>query len=112
MAKPCPLGDLIKINLRGPALSYPCRSFTPGPHLSGEMMARNWTTLTAFDRDTLQTACELIRDHGKNATVQAFRRTDERVAQRDLTGVLACVLVAEAVKLMLKERPEAGECIH
>jgi hypothetical protein len=75
-------------------------------------MGRNWATPSAFDRDTWRTACELVRKHGRNATTQACRHTDERIAERDLSGVLTCILVAEAVKLLLTDHPQTGERIH
>jgi hypothetical protein len=54
----------------------------------------------------------LIHQHGTGATVQAVKRTDERFAAKDLEGALACMLVAEAVGVLLTDKPEDGERVH
>jgi hypothetical protein len=71
-------------------------------------MARSAT----FDRETWCTACALIERHGGNAKVHAAKATDARLAGKDLVGALDCILVAEAVTILLEDEPKDGERIH
>jgi hypothetical protein len=67
--------------------------------------------LATFDRETWFIACTLIRRHGGKATVQAAKATDACLANLD--GALACMWVAaEAVMVLLADKPEDGERIH
>jgi hypothetical protein len=68
--------------------------------------------LATFDRKTWRTACTLIRRHGRKATAQAVKATDACLADKDIDGALACLWVAEAVTVLLADKPEDGERIH
>lgn len=68
--------------------------------------------LATFDRQTWRTACTLIRRHGRKATAQAVKATDACLAEKNLDGALACMWVAEAVTILLADKPEDGEWIH
>jgi hypothetical protein len=68
--------------------------------------------LTTFSRETWCTACTLIRQHGSKATLQAVKATDACLAERDLDAALDCMMIAEAVQVLLTDRPEEGEMIH
>jgi hypothetical protein len=54
----------------------------------------------------------LIRQHGSKATLQAVKATDACLAERDLDAALDCMMIAEAVQVLLTDRPEEGEKIH
>jgi hypothetical protein len=68
--------------------------------------------LATFDRDTWRTACTLIHRHGSRATAPAVNATDACLLEKNLGGALACMWVAEAVTILLADKPEGGERIH
>ncbi|HEV8573557.1 MAG TPA: hypothetical protein VGR43_02510 [Dehalococcoidia bacterium] len=41
-----------------------------------------------------------------------MKATDACLAERNLDGALACMWVAEAVTILLADKPEDGERIH
>jgi hypothetical protein len=69
-------------------------------------------TLATFDRETWCIACTLIRRHGRKATAQAAKATEACLAEKNLDGALACMWVAEAITVLLADKPEDGEHIH
>jgi hypothetical protein len=68
--------------------------------------------LYTFDPETWRIACTLIRAHGRKAKVQAEKATEACLAEKNLDGALECMWVAEAVSVLLEERPKEGEQIH
>jgi hypothetical protein len=69
-------------------------------------------TLHTFGPETWRMACTLVRAHGKKAKAQAEKATQACLADKDLTGALECMWVAEAVSVLLEEQPNKGERIH
>jgi hypothetical protein len=68
--------------------------------------------LATFDRETWRIACALVRRHGNKATIQAQKATAACLAERDLTCALANMFVAEAITVLLKDKPGEGGRVH
>jgi hypothetical protein len=68
--------------------------------------------LANFDRETWRIAYTLTRRHGGDAPGQVAKARKACLAEKNFGGAIACKWVADAITVLIAEKPEDGEYIH
>ncbi len=64
------------------------------------------------DLDIYRTASVLIREHGKDAALEAAQRADAMLEKGDLDGERVWLRILKATEELLNSRPSKGVAIH
>ena len=64
------------------------------------------------DRDSYRTATVLIREHGKDADLEAAQRADAMLERGSLDGQRVWKRVLAAVKEIQRREPREGEAVN
>jgi hypothetical protein len=73
---------------------------------------QSWRCETMEDIDIWRTAKLLVDHHGKDAEFEACQRADQALGHGDMAGWRTWKRVRDAVVILSRRQPPAGEQIH
>ena len=65
-----------------------------------------------YDIDIYRSANVLIREHGEDATIEAYQRADQMLNRGDIDGLAVWEHILAAIEEIRRTEPTEGEATH